>query len=364
MPPRGGEAFSPAGLRQWGSQESLCETMPGEIDPAGTDWYRIADGFLGLDCDHGPVTERWREIYHDCRCAGPSAGLPSLLCVLRTQGSPDTARLDCDEDGTIDPVEFNLRLLPDQRFLEVPSPLPGWRFLARIDTPDLPFAGFRGRTVILDRAQPWEHFVAHYTLHRLLRLQRNTMVFHASAASVNGSGVMLAGPKLAGKTTLSLALAALGHAFFGDEFAAVRRDSWELIPFRRSVSIRPGPAAAPVAAALNSGKYSAEPYPDGTPRFRIPASDLVEGVPAAPTPLRAIFFLRPFAERPRVTPFQAGLEHVRLLSPLGSTVADFAPAQTISDFFHLLKRARCYFLEPGGSPRDTAEAIVRALEAA
>jgi hypothetical protein len=354
----------PAELRQWGSKEFLSEKVPGEISPAGTDWYRIADGFLGLDCDYGPVTQRWREIYQDCRCTGPEGGWPSLHCVVRTQGNPDTARLDCDDDATLDLIEFNLRIVPDQRFLEVPSPLPGWRFLARIDTPDLPFAGFRDRTVILDRQQPWEHFAAHYSLHRLLRLQRNTMVFHASAAAVNGSGVILVGQKLAGKTTLSLALAALGHSFFGDEFAAVRRDSGDLIPFCRAVSIRPGPATAPVTAALSSGKYSAEPYPDGTPRFRIPASDLVESAPATPTPVRAIFFLRPFAERPRVTAFQAGLEHVRLLSPLGSTVADFAPAQTISDFLRLLKRARCYFIEPGGSPEDTAEAIVRALEAA
>ncbi len=353
----------PAALRQWGSEEFLGAPMPG-TSPTGTDWYRIADGFLGLDCDYAPVTRRWREIYQDCRCTGPEGGLPFLHWVVRTQGNPDTARLDCDEDATLDPIQFNLRIVPEPRFLEVSSPLSGWRFLARAETPDLPFAGFRGGTVILDRQQPWEHFVAHYSLHRLLRLQRNTMVFHASGAAVNGSGVILVGQKRSGKTTLSLALAALGHSFFGDEFAAVRRDSGELLPFRRAVSIRPGPAAAPVLAAVNSGKYSPEVYPDGAPRFRIPASDLVDSAAATPTPVRAIFFLRPLAQNVRVTAFQAGLEHVRLLSPLGSTLADFSPAQTISDFFRLLKRAQCYFLEPGGSPEESAEAIVRALEAA
>jgi hypothetical protein len=359
-----GSKVIPAELRQWGTEEFLSGNVPGGVSPPSTDWYRIADGFLGLDCDYGPVTQRWREIYHDCSCAGPEGGLPSLACVLRTQGNPDTARLDCDDDVTLDPIDFNLRIVPDQRFLEVPSPLSGWRFLARIDTPELPFAGFRDRTVILDRQQPWEHFAAHYSLHRLLRLQRNTMVFHAAAVAVNGGGVILTGQKQAGKTTLSLALAALGHSFFGDEFAAVRRDSGDLVPFCRAVSIRLGPAAAPVAAALSSGRYSAEAYPDGTPRFRIPASELVESASATPTPVHAIFFLRPFAERPRVTPFQAGLQHVRLLSPLGSTVADFPPAQTISDFLRLLKRARCYFIEPGGSPEETAEAILGTLEAA
>lgn len=351
-------------FRAFEGPELTDESPPGPTAPAALDWFRIADGFLGLDCDHTPVTHRWREIYHDCRCAGPEDGFPSLSCSVRASATPHLVRLDCDDDEPLDPIEFNLRIVPDPRYVEMASPLTGWRFLARSEAPDVPFAGFRGRTVFINRADPWEAYVAHYTLHRILRLQRNIMVFHSSAVSVHGSGVMMLGPRKAGKTTLSLALAAMGHRFFGDEFAAVRRDSSVLVPFQRAVSIRSGPAAAPVEAAINSGRYSSEVYPDGAPRYRIPASDVTGGQPATPVPVGALFFLQGFADRPSVTPFQAGLQHLRLLSPLGSTVAGAAPGQTVADFLRLLKRARCYFIHPGGAPQDTAELIVRTMETA
>ena len=65
-----------------------------------------------------------------------------------------------------------------------------------------------------------------------------------------------------------------------------------------------------------------------------------------------------------MTAFQAGMEHIRYLSPLGSTVAGFSPAETIADFLRLLKQSKCYLVEPGGSPEETADAIIRSLEAA
>ncbi len=357
-----GRDVSLAGACSWDIEVLRRLQAEPQIPPTGHDWYRIADGLLGLDCDHVPVTDRWREIYHDCRSPGPSAGLPSLTCSVRAHGAP-FVRLDChDPLGAPDPVRFTLYTDPDQRFVELPA-AAGWRFLARAATPDIPFAAFFEDTVLLDPQQPWEPFVAHYTFHRALRLQPDLMVFHAASVAVDGRGVMLVGPKGAGKTTLSVTLASLGHGFFGDEFAALRRSSLQMLPFRRALSIRRGPAPAVVQEAIGSGRYEPQVYPDGTPRYRIPPSELVGSSGQEPVPLAAIYFLRSFVQHPQVENFAPGLEHVRLLTPLGSTVAEAAPSQTIRDFLRLLRHARCYFIDPGGSPENTAEAILRSLEA-
>jgi hypothetical protein len=328
------------------------------------DWYRVADGYLALNCDHAPVTERWREIYHDCRCSGPAAGSPAIQCIIRTQSSPSIVRLDVrDTSSPIDPIAFTLRTDPEQRYLE--SPAQGdWRFLARSAEPDVPVAAFREDTVLMDLQAPWEAFLAHYCFHRALRLQRDVMVFHAASLSMGGKGLMLVGPKGAGKTTISMTLAAMGGHFFGDEFAGIRRSTFELLPFRRALSIREGPATPKVRTAVESGKYEPQVYADGTIRYRIPPSQVLGDPTPTPAPLGAIYFLRDFAESARVTAFKPGLEHLRWLTPLGSSVAENVPSQTISNFLALLRHARCYFIEPGGTPESTAEAILHSLEAA
>jgi serine kinase of HPr protein (carbohydrate metabolism regulator) len=57
---------------------------------------------------------------------------------------------------------------------------------------------------------------------------------------MRGQGLLLVGPKGSGKTTISLALAARGHDFLGDEMAGVRIGSLELVPVRRSLAVRDG----------------------------------------------------------------------------------------------------------------------------
>ena len=80
------------------------------------------------------------------------------------------------------------------------------------------------------------------------------------------------------------------------------------MPFRRAVNLRPGPRGQELAAALGLSDNG-----DGSPanaewvgRHRI--TELFPDRPARPAPLRAVFFLAGFADRPSLEPFQLTLD--------------------------------------------------------
>ncbi|MBI1787416.1 MAG: hypothetical protein HYR60_07685 [Acidobacteria bacterium] len=263
-----------------------------------------------------------------------------------------------EDSQPLDQVAFNLSLFPDQRYEEIPGGSAPWRLLAHAGGASMPFAAAADNKVLLDRGQAWEAFVGHYALHRLLRMQSDMLFFHAASAGIGAAGVLIAGPEKSGKTTLSTTLASRGHAFLGDDLAGVRRSSGELVPLRRSASIRPGPRAPGMTELLERGQYREEVYADGETRVRARIGDLFPSAGAAPIPLHSVFFLRGgFGDRPSVKAFVAGPQHARWLTPLGSTLWGVPAGVRMMDFMRLLSRAHCYFLEPGGAPEETAQLV-------
>src|SRR5207244_11314158 len=116
-------------------------------------------------------------------------------------------------------------------------------------------------------------------LNWVIHLLPDLRFFHAAALAIGREGALIAGERAAGKSTLSMALAARGHDFFGDEIAAVRTETFQLAPFRRAVSVREGPQAPAVEKRLAEKCCFTETFPDGTARSRardcelLPASD-------------------------------------------------------------------------------------------
>jgi hypothetical protein len=156
-------------------------------------------------------------------------------------------------------------------------------------------------------------------------------------------------------------LAAQGHQFLGDEITAVRPRTLELCPFRRAVSIRPGPQAPQVEKILNDAGYSTERFPDGTTRRRAEPSKLFPQPQTRSLPLRWAFFLRGFEDFPRAKAFLPRTADLRLLSPLPCTFWETSPARPLMEVAKLLSSVKCYLLHPG-SPEETArlvEGIVR-----
>lgn len=212
--------------------------------------------------------------------------------------------------------------------------------------------------MLVDPRETWQPLVANCAVNWVMQMQPELLFFHAATVAIAGEGVLIAGEKAAGKSTLSMALAARGHDFFGDEVAAVRTETFELAAFRRAVSVREGPQAPPVEERLSDKCCFTETFPDGTLRSRAQASDLFPAVGARPQPLRWVFFLRGFEERPRAEPFRPRFEDLRLLMPLACTFWGTSSAARITQVARLLSSVSCYFLYPG-LPEDTARLVER-----
>ena len=241
---------APDQVPSWFSQSIASQEQASGRPLSGLpDWYHIGDGYLSIQSEDPPLRERFRELYAECMVPEPSRpDLPRVLCQVRHLA--DAALVTFEDPDPLDLIEFTLALFGDRGYAERESSVDGWRFLGATAEPreDGPTFAFSGPHVLVDRRYQWQSLLGNLALNRLLRRQRDLLFFHAASASVDGTGIMLMGPKGSGKTTLSLALAERGHGFLGDEIAGVRASSLELIPMRRSVSIREGPRPRAVDA--------------------------------------------------------------------------------------------------------------------
>jgi hypothetical protein len=337
--------------------DELRNTRPSFV---ARDCYQFADGKVDVSSEDEPFARRIAQIFGECATSGGGPARFSIGCQVRISASGSAVALIFDDAEPLDAAAFNLSLFPDRRFREVGCEVAGWRFLASL-LDDRPFAAFGCDVTLMDRKRAWEAFAGHYILHRVLRLQKRILFFHASSVVIDGNGVMLAGPENSGKTTVSMTLATRGSAFFGDDIAAVRLPGdlpyHELIPLRRSVCVRPGPRAALVNARFSAVRYTEEPYEDGETRIRAFAADLFPSAPVKPGRLGAIFFLKGFAERPRVEPVSAGVEQVGWLTPLASSLWGVPASVRMLDFVRLLKGVLCFSLYVGGLPEETAATV-------
>jgi len=248
--------------------------------------------------------------------------------------------------GEINVIDFMLDLFRDRGYVELNPETPGWRAIG-LAGESCPILISRGNGLLVDAAQPWQPLIANCAVNWTMHMQREVLFFHAAAVGLGDAGVLIIGGKGAGKTTLSMALAARGHDFLGDEIAAVRTRTAELLPMRRAVSIRPGPQSSRVDQMLQHGRYPAEQFPDGSTRMRAEPGEFFPAPRERPLPLRSIFFLRPFEDRARAESFVPGAADLRLLAPLPCTFWGVPPARPLMEVAKLLSGVNCYHFYPG-----------------
>jgi hypothetical protein len=303
-------------------------------------------------------------LYRECR-AGPGEdaadGSSRVTCTVRVKPGETTGMVTLEDGEPLDMAEFIFHVFPDRGYREIRSDVPGWRVVALGSGDGGGSVAVSGSQLLFRAGDPWRALAGSVAVSRLIRLQRRLIFFHAASIGVSGSGVMLIGPKGAGKTTLSLALAARGHSFLGDEIAGVRLGSFELVPLRRSLAIRSGPRADAVSDALERMTAPLEIYPDGSERLRAQAAELFPSPPPTSLPLGAVVFLCGFGPEARLERFEPGREHLQELTPIGATLWAMSPARRAFDMLSLLSRARCYRMVMGG-PEDSAACIERVME--
>jgi hypothetical protein len=324
------------------------------LNDCGT--FLFGERALRVSSDDMAFLDRLRLIYAECEVERTSNIPVALVCDINVSSSTVTATFQ--DSVPLRQVDFNLSLFPDKRYFRVASLSDGREVIVRAVSPEKPFAWFKGNDiVIVDRTQPWEAFLGHYMVHRLLRLQPHILFFHASSASVGGQGLLFGGFENSGKTTISLSLAARGHGFLGDDIAAVRQADYLLLPVRRSASIRPGPSTSGLHEQLQAAGFPQERYSDGEIRTRAAVGKLFPLAARDAVPLRHAFFLRGFSDAARVESVPVSMDLVRWLTPLGSTLWGISPGKRLMDFFRMLSQVRCHFLTHGRTPEETIAAV-------
>ena len=344
--------------------KALLDCFPHQ-EPAAPvcDWYRIVDALVGIESQDLRFKSRFRQLYGEFLCHPPrvSDRVQQIYCRVQVSDGVSTHLVTITTPEKVEIVDFLLNLYRDRGYAEMHDSPADWRSLGFARSGH-PLLISKGAQVFVDAGQPWQALIATCVINLAMRMQSELLFFHAATVGIGGAGVLMAGDKGAGKSTLSMALAAQGNEFFGDEVAAVRSQTLELAPFRRAVSVRPGPQAPRVEKILGQTACFTEKFPDGTNRRRAEASKLFPRKVADSLPLRWVFFLRSFEDRPRAEAFVPRANDLRLLAPLPCTFLGASPAVTMMRVAKILSKVNCYFLHPG-LPEETArlvEGIVRA----
>lgn len=283
-----------------------------------------------------------------------------LSASVRTGASDDgfgRITLETPDDELNSPADFLLGLgTPDFPFTLLPSP-PPWTRVAIAGEAE-PFFALNGSDCRVRLTSGWRKAVALLLLHRLMRVRRDAIFFHAASVSIAERGILLVGPKGAGKSTLALALAARGHGLLSDEHACYRPCSREILPFRRPVGIKPGPRATAVERALE--RLGSSPERDGM--MRMDADRLFPGSPCAPAPLAAVVFLDGIGADTRLDRIEPGREELGRLQVVASSLVNAPRTRRVFELAQLLASSRVFRLR-AGSPDRTADVIEREARA-
>lgn len=271
-------------------------------------WYSILGVSVAVRSDIAEIVERIDETYIAFR--RPTGSHDDALAIELRRLEQDDAVLVSDSDG-------EARRWPD---------VPG----ALIDS--------LGRIV-------------HGVLARLHA--RGVYAIHAGAVVYRGGSLIVAGKSGQGKTTLTLGLLRRGLSLLSDEFAIVEPDTRQILPYHRSLHVRPGtPELVPELSFLQERPRH---QLGGGIEWALTPADLERAFPgrlAAAAPLRCVLLLdgapRPDAA-PSLTAVPAALATMELLR--GTWAASVAFADGLARISRLMDgvgcaRLRCGALEP------------------
>jgi hypothetical protein len=321
------------------------------------DVYRFGDGILKVGGSEQALLDYLGQLYADCRIdERGDESLPTVLCTVSPTCHEHVARVEIEDPEPLDSFDFVTAVYGGRGYRECFRSAGGWRCLSHGADPATPALALRGSVALVDRRRKWYPLIAHLLVNRLLQFQRKMLFFHAASLRIGGAGVLLFGDKCAGKTTTALFLAARGHGLLSDEVGAVRSADNTLTPYRRALSIRPGPLPELVRARLRSGEFRRETLGDGTTRIRARIGSIFRTAPAAATPLKRMFFLDGFARTARARRVTPGTLHLRHLQPFGCSVYGASKRNVVFRLATMLSRTQAYALTLG-SPDSTAALI-------
>jgi hypothetical protein len=341
--------------------------------PRRVAWFRVGDRRLCVASGGDSLLEEMEERYGDCVVpdGGPEPG--DVVCEVAVVPGAALLCLTFTGAGLPDPLEAAgtpFRIVRDlERYALVDGPLAGWRMLVDGADGDRPVAASDGRRLVLDRAYAPVGLATDAAVNVAQAAQSDLLFLHAASFGVGNAGGLLMGWSGSGKSTTALALAAAGHAFLGDDVAAVRIRNREILPFPRTVRLRPGAYVRSLERRLLAAGSATAAGEDGLDRTLVSMAALFPRQAPGALPLRHAFLLDGFGDRARLTPYLPRISDLERLRPAvnGATPHwGHSAGRDLLRFLALvdvLSGADCHLVKLG-TPEETAASIVAAMEAA
>ena len=339
-----------------------AERQPPRADPV---WFRLGDGFLEVVSDHEPLLRDLDAFYGDCGIAEP----PPEGCRVRCAASllPGVPILSLSFGGLHHPdliavARSPYRFRRREPYVEAPGPAPGWRLLVNRDADDRFLVATNGRVGLVNLDETPAEFVVDLVVSAAQSVQTGVLFLHAGSVGVGGTGALIIAPTNGGKSTTTLALARRGHAFLGDDVAAVRLATRELLPFPRSAGLREGSLARSLEGRVRGCRHLRATNRHGIERTVVRVSDLFPWSVSGSLPLRFAFVLDGLAESAAISDFRPGLGELPRLQAMvtdTSTSWGISPGRDLMLFLtvvNLLSGLRCHLVRRG-SPDETAHVI-------
>lgn len=204
--------------------------------------------------------------------------------------------------------------------------------------------------------------IVHGVLARLYA--QGVYAIHAGAVVYKGAALMIAGRSGQGKTTLVLGLVRRGLGLLSDEFAIADATQQLILPYRRSLHIRPGtPELIPELAFL---REQPQQHLGGGIEWTLTPDQLARALPgglASAAPPRYVLLLdgppRPQAA-PALVPIPAAVATIELLRGTWAASVDFDGG--LARIGRLLEGVACARLR-AGALEPTLDVLLQWLEA-
>jgi hypothetical protein len=349
--------------------ELVQEAAARPLRSARPECFRFADGFLEVVSDHEPLLGELDAFYGDCAVpAAPRDGLVLRCTATRIPGRP---LLSLAFEGPRQPDLIAVALSPYRfrrrpTYVETSGPAPGWRLLVNRDAGERLLLATDGRTGLVNLDEAPAEFVVDLIVCAVQSVQTGVLFLHAGSVGVGGSGALVVAHTNGGKSTTALAVARRGHAFLGDDVAAVRLATREVLPFPRSAGLRDGSLARALEPRVRAVRHLRATNRHGIDRTLVRVGDLFPGSVSGPLPLRFAFVLDRVADRAAIARFRPGLDELpRLQSLVTDTSASWghSPGRDLMLFLsvvNLLSGLRCHLVQRG-TPDETASVIESAM---
>lgn len=330
--------------------------------------YELGDAVLEVVTDDRPLLELFSALYSDCQV--PLHDLPDIRFAIRRASDASLVLLSLERGVLQDAAAVAIPMLRATRatapFRTSDSPVQGWHLSGGDGEPVVAVAA---DCVLIDTDLAPLDFVVEYAVALVLAAQPDVFVLHAAGVNVGGVGVLLTAHSFGGKSTLSLELAARGHALLGDDIMVVELSTGSLIQVRRAVNLRPGPRSAQLTEALERQVQRPDAL-TGTRWSRpVRVGELFPESPPDRVPLRAVFLLDGFADEARLTRQDFTFRDGKIFECLSSNEAGYVsfgvtPQQRALRMIalrQLLSGCACFVLKIG-TAEDTVGLIEQELE--